>query len=633
MINRDRLMHTISRSFSIWSTEIDISLKSGRTDIMMEAEEISRNLLNMTFDYDLKPLDRAAQSFPAIDLADEDRRVAVQVTANNTRAKVQNTLTRFLDQGLSSRYHKLLVFILTAAPKFRLRVDFSVPDGLELEIMTLVDLFQELKRADTTRLEKVARYLDEVIGSDAAGTSTEAAPAALPPGATDGLSEAARNVLDFARLLPPSGLERNVFEHGLEPEQRKELPELLERGLLHQKGPILFRHPGVQGYIRSSLDHRGFLDRLWDYEKSWHWDRVSLTREIALKKSLAALYDIAAESFPGRLAVYLLRSAELYRDTQQYKEALRLEQKVLPFLESYKDHWGAARAHHFAGECRTALQEHADALKEWQTTLSLCVGPLHASGLDLAEALHNVGRALTALEQYADAEQELLNALRLLEAFRKTCPDFAPQPWMKEIYDSLATVYTKRNRNRLAALCSQNALRSPAEQEELWPRLSTEEQPVPMSDQPTLNQTELAAKFSNAGYAAADRGDYAQALEHLQKALAIQERVLPPEHPDIAATYENMGYTYGDLGNHSMALEYHSRALAIRINSLPPEHPDIARSDHNLAWVYHDMGEYQAALLCMRRAVLIAEHSLPEDHPDRIKYRTDLEELERAVRQ
>jgi tetratricopeptide (TPR) repeat protein len=188
-------------------------------------------------------------------------------------------------------------------------------------------------------------------------------------------------------------------------------------------------------------------------------------------------------------------------------------------------------------------------------------------------------------------------------------------------------------------MCSKNALLPPAGQDELWTLLSMQTQHTLVEDESEqvyetlLRRLTLAAKLNNAGHVSADRGDYVQALEHLVKAYAIQEQILAPDHPDMAVTYENMGYTYGDLGNNKNALEYHTKALAIREKVLPAEHPDIAVSCHNIAWVYRDMGDYQRAREYLRRAVDIAEKALPEGHPERVKYRADLENLERDIRQ
>ena len=124
MDNRKSLLNKIVSSISFYAETIRSNLESGRTDILIDAEEICGALLNRTFGFELKLLNQARRNFPAIDMADEQHRVAVQVTSSNTRAKVQNTLNSFLEHRLNDQYDTLLVFILVAAPKFRQRVDF-----------------------------------------------------------------------------------------------------------------------------------------------------------------------------------------------------------------------------------------------------------------------------------------------------------------------------------------------------------------------------------------------------------------------------------------------------------------------------------------------------------------------------
>ena len=55
-------------------------------------------------------------------------------------------------------------------------------------------------------------------------------------------------------------------------------------------------------------------------------------------------------------------------------------------------------------------------------------------------------------------------------------------------------------------------------------------------------------------------------------ALAIYEKVLGAEHPDIATSYNNIGAVYVHQGDYSKALEYFFKALAIREKVFGPEH-------------------------------------------------------------
>ena len=76
-------------------------------------------------------------------------------------------------------------------------------------------------------------------------------------------------------------------------------------------------------------------------------------------------------------------------------------------------------------------------------------------------------------------------------------------------------------------------------------------------------------------------GDYRSALDHLTRALAILERVLPADHPNIATSLNNLGEVHRAMGNHPAALDHHTRAHAIRERVLPPDHPDTRGPGRN----------------------------------------------------
>ena len=79
------------------------------------------------------------------------------------------------------------------------------------------------------------------------------------------------------------------------------------------------------------------------------------------------------------------------------------------------------------------------------------------------------------------------------------------------------------------------------------------------------------------------QGDLAAARPLFERALAINEKALGPEHPDTATSLNNLAsllQAQGDLAGARPLLE---RALAIREKALGPEHPDTAQSLNNLA--------------------------------------------------
>ena len=130
------------------------------------------------------------------------------------------------------------------------------------------------------------------------------------------------------------------------------------------------------------------------------------------------------------------------------------------------------------------------------------------------------------------------------------------------------------------------------------------------------NHPDIATSYNNVGCAYDDLGEHKKALDYYSKALAIQEKVLPENHPDIATSYNNVGSAYSELGDRKKALEYLLKALAIREKVLPENHPDIATSYNNVGYAYGDLGEHKKALEYYLQALAIREKVLPENHPD-----------------
>ena len=81
-----------------------------------------------------------------------------------------------------------------------------------------------------------------------------------------------------------------------------------------------------------------------------------------------------------------------------------------------------------------------------------------------------------------------------------------------------------------------------------------------------------------------------------QRALAINEKVLGPDHRSTASTLNYLAMLYRAQGRYAEALPYYQRALSIREKALGPEHPDTAQSLNNLAVLFGTEGQYAQAM-------------------------------------
>ena len=124
-----------------------------------------------------------------------------------------------------------------------------------------------------------------------------------------------------------------------------------------------------------------------------------------------------------------------------------------------------------------------------------------------------------------------------------------------------------------------------------------------------------AAALSERVFQMYEQGRYQEALPLAQKALALREQALGPDHPDLTPGLNNLAALYDVLGDFDRAEPLYLRALAITEKSSGPDHPDTAIGLGNLAVLYTFMGDFARAEPLYRRALAIDENKLGADDP------------------
>lgn len=99
-----------------------------------------------------------------------------------------------------------------------------------------------------------------------------------------------------------------------------------------------------------------------------------------------------------------------------------------------------------------------------------------------------------------------------------------------------------------------------------------------------------------------------KALEWLNKALVIREKVLGEDHPDLAATCDLIMRTLYDQGKYNEALEWIYRAVAIQEKTLGKEHLETIHTYNNIVCVQIKRGDYISASEWLRKVVAIVEN-------------------------
>ena len=125
-----------------------------------------------------------------------------------------------------------------------------------------------------------------------------------------------------------------------------------------------------------------------------------------------------------------------------------------------------------------------------------------------------------------------------------------------------------------------------------------------------------ATSFNNLAGLLQGQGDFAGARPLFEFALAIREKALGPDHPDTAQSFNNLGVLFAIQGDLAAARPFHERALAICEKALGLEHPGTAQSLNNLAGLLQAQGDRAKARPLFERALAIREKALGPDHPD-----------------
>lgn len=130
------------------------------------------------------------------------------------------------------------------------------------------------------------------------------------------------------------------------------------------------------------------------------------------------------------------------------------------------------------------------------------------------------------------------------------------------------------------------------------------------------NHPDTARSLNNLGFLLQGMGDLAGAQPYYERSLAINEQALGPEHPDTATSLNSLGGLLYEMGDLAGAQRYYERTLTIREKALGPEHPDTATSLNDLGLLLKDVGDIATAQMYLERALKIFETTLGTNHPN-----------------
>jgi serine/threonine protein kinase/tetratricopeptide (TPR) repeat protein len=109
------------------------------------------------------------------------------------------------------------------------------------------------------------------------------------------------------------------------------------------------------------------------------------------------------------------------------------------------------------------------------------------------------------------------------------------------------------------------------------------------------------------------RGDRQAQLRAHEKALALKEKALGRDHPDVAVSEGNVSIALAGLGRNQEALTHVDRSILVLETGLGSGHPDLAVQLSNRGEILNNLGRYREARQSFERARVIWERELGLD--------------------
>jgi hypothetical protein len=166
---QDRILHL----FAIWVAEIKGATAMNRTDANHASEVVLLRILSQLFHCpNLRNLNEVERlNYPGIDLADDEARVAFQVTSTRNSGKIKETLSMFVKKEHYTKYDRLIFYILTERQRpysgkgFDERIQGTFQFDKDRDIVDYLDLQKIISFLQIEDALKIQELLEAHFGS------------------------------------------------------------------------------------------------------------------------------------------------------------------------------------------------------------------------------------------------------------------------------------------------------------------------------------------------------------------------------------------------------------------------------------------------------------------------------------
>ncbi|MCY4363214.1 MAG: SMEK domain-containing protein [Gammaproteobacteria bacterium] len=211
-MNQQILINYFRRELAVLTSEVEMSVKAGHFDINSICEDVFCDLFKVLYGFrSLRNLNiDEKKNFPGIDLADDEAKVAIQVTSDKTIRKIKSTLVKVIQHNLHRKYSKIVFYNLTrkqgsySQDSINIACQGKIEFNVNTDILDYTDLAARAANADLENLERAVNILlaytlgGDVVGMIGVQISRQLAPDPHVQQILDGnMEQALSNILSF----------------------------------------------------------------------------------------------------------------------------------------------------------------------------------------------------------------------------------------------------------------------------------------------------------------------------------------------------------------------------------------------------------------------------------------------------
>lgn len=161
MSMHENLFREIADILTGLNSEINRQNSLGKTDLNYEAEDIYCTILNLVCGWSLQNTRQLHKRPQIVDLVDNERKLAVQITSSISRTRIRHILNRFCEHQMHLQYERLIILTMGKKPQFRYPLDgtFELHFNLNQDLWDENRLLREVRALDLIRLKELRDYL------------------------------------------------------------------------------------------------------------------------------------------------------------------------------------------------------------------------------------------------------------------------------------------------------------------------------------------------------------------------------------------------------------------------------------------------------------------------------------------